>query len=74
MDDLGLTALVASCDVLVLSTGAEAVSDLAPAAAVRIEYRHMPDPGDVERAVRPHLLSAAVPAAADPLHANKEAS
>lgn len=50
-----LADAVAQCDVVVMSTGAEAAGDMAPEEAIRIEYRHVPDPGDVARLVLPHL-------------------
>ena len=61
MDAPDLARVLAGCDVVVMSTGAEAAGDLAPADAVRIEYRHIPDPGDVARLVLPYLAPAAEP-------------
>ena len=55
MDGGDVAAAVAGCNVLVLSTGAEAAIPLAPKDAVQIEYRHVPDPGDVDVLVRPRL-------------------
>ena len=55
MSAADLPALLASADVVVMSTGAETAADLAPAGATRIEYRHVPDPGDIDRLVLPRL-------------------
>jgi len=74
MDDPDLPRLVAECDVLVLATGAEAVAEMAPPRAARIEYLHMPDPGDVARVVRPHIHSGPAPAGTDTIQESKEAS
>ena len=46
---------VAGRDVLVISTGAEAAAALASAGASLVEYRHVPDPADIDRLVRPRL-------------------
>ncbi len=54
MDDPSLPAAVADCDVLILSTGAEAAARFCPDAQ-RIEYRHIPDPGDIDRLVIPFV-------------------
>ena len=40
-------------DVVVYATGAEAVLERLPHGLVAIEYRHTPDPGDIDRIVRP---------------------
>ena len=55
MNSPDLAGAVGKADVVVLSTGAEAAGDLARPGAARIEYRHIPDPGDVERLVMPWL-------------------
>lgn len=67
MEDSDLPGLLASADVVVMSTGAERAAEQARDGAVLIEYRHEPDPGDIDRLVVPHL---------GPLHpfARKEAS
>ncbi|MBK6468489.1 MAG: GntR family transcriptional regulator [Paracoccaceae bacterium] len=57
MDDPALPAKLADCDVLILSTGAEAAARLCPDAQ-KIEYRHIPDPGDVDRLVIPFITKA----------------
>jgi DNA-binding transcriptional regulator YhcF (GntR family) len=53
----GAAAAVADAEVVVYATGAEAVLDGLPADVDAFEYRHIPDPGEVERilvpAVRP---------------------
>ncbi len=61
LDDADLGGRLQSYDVVVYATGAEAVLDRLPPGATAVEYRHSPDPGDIERVVRP-LLAAAVPA------------
>ncbi len=59
MSAADLPALLATADVVVMSTGAETAADLAPAGTTRIEYRHVPDPGDIDRLVVPRLVAAA---------------
>lgn len=54
-DDPDLGSIVAECDVLVLATGAEEVGRRARPGVPIIEYRHIPDPGDIERLVLPRL-------------------
>lgn len=56
LDDPGLPAALAGCDVLVVSTGAEAAAAHAAPGATTIEYRHIPDPGDIDRRVASRLL------------------
>ena len=48
-------AVLGGYDVVVYATGAEAVLDRLPRGLVAIEYRHSPDPGDIDRVVRPML-------------------
>lgn len=55
MGDADLSALLADADVVVMSTGAERSAIQAPDGATLIEYRHVPDPGDIDRLVAPHL-------------------
>ena len=55
MGDADLSDLLAGADVVVMSTGAERAADRAPDAATLIEYRHVPDPGDIDRQVAPLL-------------------
>lgn len=70
MDDPDLDAALAGCDVLVLATGADAVAQKARPDALRIEYRHIPDPGDIDRQVIPFISNTAETAA----RGRKEAS
>ena len=70
LDDPGLERKLADRDVVVFSTGAEAALDFARPGAGRIEYRHIPDPGDIERLVVPAVSPAIMPAASG----RKEAS
>jgi len=65
LDAPDLGDLVARHDVVVYATGAEAVLGRLSAGQAAIEYRHMPDPGDIERLVRPLTDAGAGPAAAD---------
>ena len=62
LDDPDLQRKLADRDVVVISTGAEAALDLARPGAGRIEYRHIPDPGDIERLVVPAVTPAIMPA------------
>jgi DNA-binding transcriptional regulator YhcF (GntR family) len=62
LDDPALPQALAGCDVLVLSTGADAAAGHARPGAQRIEYRHIPDPGDIDLRVVPLLTQAAAPA------------
>lgn len=59
VDSEELEAAVAHNDVVVYSSGAEAVLDLLPPGVPAIEYRHTPDPGDIERLLRPLLEGVA---------------
>ncbi len=55
LDTPGLDRLLGDADTVVYATGAESVlARLAPGTRV-VEYRHMPDPGDIDRTVRPLL-------------------
>lgn len=55
LDAPDLADVVARADVIVMSTGAESAADAAPPGATRIEYLHVPDPGDIDRLVAPRL-------------------
>ena len=55
LDDPDLGDLLKVADVVIFSTGAEQVRALAPASARVLEYRHSPDPGDIERLVVPFV-------------------
>jgi hypothetical protein len=46
-----LSEALRNADVIVYSTGAEHARDTAPPGTKAIEYRHTPDPGDIERLV-----------------------
>lgn len=70
LDDPALPAALADCDVLVLSTGADAALAHARPDAQKIEYRHIPDPGEINRLVIPCITNADIPAD----HGRKEAS
>lgn len=58
LDDPDLAARLADRTALIFSTGAEAALARAPAQLTAIEYRHIPDPGDIDRLVRPLLATA----------------
>ncbi len=55
MDHPDLGALLRASDVLVYATGAERVRERALPGTHTIEYRHTPDPADVERTLLPLL-------------------
>ncbi len=55
LDSPDLGAVLASADIVVYSTGAEALLDRLPKGFPALEYRHSPDPSDVERNVLPML-------------------
>ena len=55
LEDADLDDLLARADVVVMSTGAERAAQAARKGAVLVEYRHVPDPGDIDRLVAPHL-------------------
>ena len=59
LEDPGIAALLAECDVVVLATGADAAAAMAKPGVLRIEYRHIPDPGDIDRLVMPLLSPSA---------------
>ena len=61
LDDPALATALAACDALVFSTGAEAAADHVRHGALLIEYRHVPDPGDIERRVMAHFVPSDVP-------------
>ncbi len=65
LDDPALPEALAACDVLIFSTGADAASDHARHGALEIEYRHIPDPGDIDLRVMPLLLDPDVPSGSD---------
>jgi len=61
LDAPDLAEKLAGHDVVVYATGAEAVLERLPEGTLAIEYRHSPDPGDIDRILRP-LLDGAEPA------------
>ena len=71
LDDPQAATLAAASSVVVYSTGAEAAAKLVRAGAQAFEYRHTPDPGDIERLVMPFVTQSA--AGAD-LFSKREAS
>lgn len=54
--DPNLEALVGNCDVLIYATGAVGAVDLVTSGKRTIEYRHIPDPSDIDRLVKPLLV------------------
>ncbi len=52
LDDPQIAEVLADCDAVVLATGADEAPTAKPGAP-RIEYRHIPDPGDIDRLVMP---------------------
>lgn len=70
LDDPGLARKLADRDAVIYSTGADAALEVVRPGGVHVEYRHIPDPGDIERLVIPVIVSSDVPAAGD----RKEAS
>ena len=79
LDDADIAELLADCDVVVLATGADEAASFAKPGAARIEYRHIPDPGDIDRLVMPLLRPSPKPNGQmadglDMIDARKEAS
>jgi len=70
VEDANLAQVLANADVLVYSTGAESAQAIAPTSTQAIEYRHNPDPGDIERLVAPFVTQTIGSTA----YAQKEAS
>lgn len=60
-DDPALPTALADCDVLIHSTGGEGAVRFAPPEATKIEYRHIPDPGDINARVIPLITQATTP-------------
>lgn len=58
IDDDQLAGELGKADVVVFATGAERVREMVPAAVRTLEYRHTPDPGDIERLVVPFVHKA----------------
>ena len=61
VDAPDLAAKLAGAETVVYATGAEAVLGVLPAGASVIEYRHVPDPREIDRSILP-LLDALRPA------------
>lgn len=55
LDATDIGEVVASRDVVVYATGADAIQNLAPSGARCIEYRHSPDPAELQRLLLPLL-------------------
>ena len=70
LEDANLAEAIEKADVIVHATGAERALDVAPSGMRAIEYRHTPDPGDLETLVRPFIQQSVESAA----FAEKEAS
>jgi hypothetical protein len=51
LDAANLAEILADADVAVYATGAEAVLPILPEGMAAIEYRHSPDPSDIETRV-----------------------
>lgn len=71
LDDPQIGELVGKAGVVVYSTGAEAAATFARSGTQTFEYRHTPDPGDIERLVMPFVTQSVEPADA---FVQKEAS
>ncbi len=54
-DAADLARQMADRSVIVYATGSEGALARMPAEALRIEFRHIPDPGDVEQLIKPRL-------------------
>lgn len=61
LDDPRSADLAGKADVVVYSTGAESAAGLAPPGTQTFEYRHTPDPGDIERVVVPFVKQSVDP-------------
>jgi len=62
IDDAQSAEAIGRANVVVYSTGAEAAIKLAASSAQTFEYRHTPDPGDIERLVMPFVTQSGEPA------------
>jgi hypothetical protein len=63
VDAVDLDALIATSDVIVYATGADAVEERLPAGVTAFEYRHEPDPVWIETRIVPVVQSLALAAA-----------
>jgi DNA-binding transcriptional regulator YhcF (GntR family) len=70
LEDANLAEAIEKADVIVHATGAEQALDVAPSGMRAIEYRHTPDPGDLETLVKPFIQQSVESGA----FAEKEAS
>ena len=61
IDDPQNREAIGRANVVVYSTGAEAVTRLVAPGAQTFEYRHTPDPGDIERVVMPFVTQSGEP-------------
>ena len=59
LESAELDAAVAAADVIVYATGAEPVLDHLKPGTPAIEYRHIPDPADIERVIVPLIRKGA---------------
>ena len=57
LDAPDLAERLAMADFVVFATGAEAVQARLPPGVATLEYRHAPDPGDIERNLQPILAA-----------------
>ena len=55
LDDAKIAEAIKPANIVVYSTGAEDSIKLVPAGIQTFEYRHTPDPGDIERLVMPFV-------------------
>lgn len=55
IDDPALDQLLSESDIVVYGTGSESVLSRVPPNVTRFEYRHEPDPVQVERSIRPTI-------------------
>ena len=58
LDSADLDAAIAEADVIIYATGAEVVVDRLRPGTPAIEYRHIPDPADIEGVIVPLIRGA----------------
>ncbi|TPW33279.1 GntR family transcriptional regulator [Martelella alba] len=63
-DDPRVPELLAASDVVVYATGTEDTAEKAPQGTSMFEYRHVPDPADVDRVLLPLVSGEPVPVGA----------
>jgi len=61
LDSPDLGAAIAAADVIIYATGAEVVVDRLRSGTPAIEYRHIPDPADIERVIVPLIRKTKSP-------------